>query len=139
MNKHDWINFNLDMINFFLHKLLKFINNYDKEFTLNTDLETFYNNFTDFLYNNYYLNLEFKDYTDYDRNFEYFESMYEDDIIDLFSEFKEIAYGFTSDIFKFRNEAYSLLEFIYENINLEEDYNILNDDVEEEYVEEEYY
>ena len=139
MNKSDWIDFNLDMINFFLHELLKFINKYDKEFNLNTDLETFYNNFTDFLYNNYYLNLEFKDYTDYDRNFEYFESMYEDDIIDLFSEFKEIAYGFTSDIFKFRNEAYSLLEFIYENINLEEDYNILNDDVEEEYVEEEYY
>ena len=139
MNKHDWINFNLDMINFFLHELLKFINKYDKEFILNTDLETFYDNFIDFLYNNYYLNLEFKDYTDYDRNFEYFESMYEDDIIDLFSEFKEIAYGFTSDIFKFRNEAYSLLEFIYENINLEEDYNILNDDVEEEYVEEEYY
>ena len=139
MNKSDWIDFNLDMIKFFIHELLKFINKYDKEFTLNTDLETFYENFSDFLYNNYYLNLEFKDNTDYDRNFEYFESMYEDDIIDLFSEFKEIAYGFTSDIFKFRNESYSLLEFIYYNINLEEDYNILNDDIEEEYIEEEYY
>jgi hypothetical protein len=69
MNKSDWIDFNLDMINFFIRELLKFINNYDKEFTLNTDLETFYNNFTDFLYNNYYLNLEFKDYTDYDKNY----------------------------------------------------------------------
>ena len=65
--------------------------------------------------------------------------MYEGDIIDLFSEFKEIAYSFTSDIFKIRNEAYSLLEFIYYNINLEKDYNILNDDIEEEYIEEEYY
>ena len=139
MNKSDWIDFNLDMINFFIHELLKFINKYDKEFTLNTDLETFYDNFIDFLYNNYYLNLEFKDYTDYDKNFEYFESMYQDDIIDLFSEFKEISYGFTSDIFRLRNESYSLLEFIYYNINLEEDYNILNDDIEEEYVEEEYY
>ena len=139
MNKSDWIDFNLDMINFFIRELLKFINNYDKEFTLNTDLETFYDNFSNFLYNNYYLNLEFKDYTDYDRNYEFFESMYEDDIIDLFSEFKNIAHGFTSDIFRFRNESYSLLEFIYDNINLEEDYNILNDDIEEEYVEEEYY
>ena len=139
MNKSDWINYNIDMINFFIHELLKFINKYNKEFTLNTDLETFYDNFSNFLYNNYYLDLEFKDYIDYDRNYDYFESMYEDDIIDLFSEFKEIAYGFTSDIFKLRNESYSLLEFIYDNINLEEDYNILNDDIEEEYVEEEYY
>ena len=139
MNKSDWIDYNLDMINFFIHELLKFINKYNKEFTLNTDLETFYENFSDFLYNNYYLNLEFKDYTDYDKNYEYFESMYEDDIIDLFSEFKEIAIGFTSDIFRFRNESYSLLEFIYDNINLEKDYNISNDDIEEEYIEEEYY
>ena len=143
MNKSDWIDFNLDMINFFIHELLKFINKYNKEFTLNTDLETFYENFSDFLYHNYYLNLEFKDNTDYDRNYdknyEFFESMYEDDIIDLFSEFKEIAIGFTSNIFRFRNESYSLLEFIYDNINLEKDYNISNDDIEEEYVEEEYY
>ena len=143
MNKSDWIDFNLDMINFFIHELLKFINKYNKEFTLNTDLETFYENFSDFLYHNYYLNLEFKDYTDYDRNydrnFEYFESMYDDNIIDLFSEFKDIAIDFTSDIFKLRNESYSLLEFIYNNINLEQDYNILNDDLEEEYIEEEYY
>tara|TARA_B100001057_G_C22736787_1_gene906137 strand:+ start:742 stop:1173 length:432 start_codon:yes stop_codon:yes gene_type:complete len=143
MNKSDWIDYNLDMINFFIHELLKFINKYNKEFTLNTDLETFYENFSDFLYNNYYLNLEFKDYTDYDRNydrnFEYFESMYDDNIIDLFSEFKDIAIDFTSDIFKLRNESYSLLEFIYNNINLEQDYNILNDDLEEEYIEEEYY
>ena len=139
MNKSDWIEFNLDMINFFIHELLKFINKYNKEFILNTNLETFYENFTDFLYNNYYLNLEFKDYIDYDKNFEFFESMYEDDIIDLFSKFKEIAYGFTSDIFILRNESYSLLEFIYKNINLEEDYNIINYDIDEDYIEEEYY
>jgi hypothetical protein len=139
MNKSDWIDYNLDMINFFIHELLKFINKYNKEFNLNTDLETFYDNFSNFLYNNYYLDLEFKDNINYDKNYEYFESMYEDDIIDLFSEFKEISYGFNSDIFRFRNESYSLLEFIYYNINLEENYNVLNDDVEEEYVEEEYY
>ena len=139
MNKSDWIDLNLDMINFFIHELLIFINKYNKEFNLNTDLETFYENFSNFLYNNYYLNLEFKDDTNYDRNYEFFESMYEGDIIDLFSEFKEIAIGFTSNIFRFRNESYSLLEFIYDNINLEKDYNISNDDIEEEYIEEEYY
>ena len=138
MNKHDWINFNLDMINFFLHELLKFINNYDKEFTLNTDLETFYDNFVHFLYHNYYLNLDIE-LDEHDNNLDYFQGMYESDIIDLFSEFKEIADGFTSDIFKKRNESYSLLEFIYDNINLEEDYNITNELSDEEYVEEEYY
>ena len=89
MNKSDWIDFNLDMINFFIHELLKFINKYDKEFNLNTDLETFYGNFIDFLYNNYYLNLEFKDNTDYDRNYEFFESMYEDDIIDVVEDIEK--------------------------------------------------
>ena len=139
MNKSDWIDYNLNMINFFIHELLKFINKYNKEFTLNTDLETFYENFSNFLYNNYYLNLEFKEYTDYDKNFEYFESMYEGDIIDLFSEFKEIAIGFTSNIFRFRNESYSLLEFIYDNIHLENDHNIINEEIFEEHIEEEYY
>ena len=76
---------------------------------------------------------------DYDSNFEYFESMYNTDIIDLFGNFKDIADGFTSDIFKERNESYSLLEFIYDNIHLENDHNIINEEIFEEYIEEEYY
>ena len=133
-----WIDYNIDMINLFIHELLIFINKYNTEFTLNTDLETFYDNFVYFLYHNYYLDLDIE-LPDYDSNFEYFESMYNTDIIDLFSNFKDIADGFTSDIFKQRNESYSLLEFIYDNINLENDHNIINEEIFEEYIEEEYY
>ena len=138
MYKSLWIDYNIDMINFFIHELLIFINKYNTEFTLNTDLETFYDNFVYFLYNNYYLDLDIE-LPDYDSNFEYFESMYETDIIDLFSNFKDITDGFTSNIFRKRNESYSLLEFIYDNIHLENDHNILNEKLFEEYVEEEYY
>tara|TARA_B100000902_G_C27150141_1_gene833303 strand:- start:600 stop:1016 length:417 start_codon:yes stop_codon:yes gene_type:complete len=138
MYKSLWIDYNIDMINFFIHELLIFINKYNTEFTLNTDLETFYDNFVYFLYHNYYLDLDIE-LPDYDSNFEYFESMYNTDIIDLFGNFKDIADGFTSDIFKNRNESYSLLEFIYDNINLENDHNIINEEIFEEYIEEEYY
>ena len=138
MYKSLWIDYNIDMINFFIHELLIFVNKYNTEFTLNTDLETFYDNFVYFLYHNYYLDLDIE-LPDYDSNFEYFESMYNTDIIDLFGNFKDIADGFTSDIFKQRNESYSLLEFIYDNIHLENDHNILNEELFEEYVEEEYY
>ena len=138
MIKSHWIYYNLDMINFFIHELLTFINKNNTSFTLNTDLETFYDNFVHFLYHNYYLNLDIED-CEYDNNLDYFQGMYESDIIDLFSEFKDIADGFTSDIFKKRNESYSLLEFIYDNINLEEDYNIIDELSDDEYVEEEYY
>jgi len=138
MIKSHWIYYNLDMINFFIHELLTFINKNNTSFTLNTDLETFYDNFVHFLYHNYYLNLDIED-CEYDNNLDYFQGMYESDIIDLFSEFKDIADGFTSDIFKKRNESYSLLEFIYDNINLEEDYNITDELSDDEYVEEEYY
>ena len=138
MIKSHWIYYNIDMINFFIHELLTFINKNNTSFTLNTDLETFYDNFVHFLYHNYYLNLDIED-CEYDNNLDYFQGMYESDIIDLFSEFKDIADGFTSDIFKKRNESYSLLEFIYDNINLEEDYNIIDELSDDEYIEEEYY
>ena len=138
MYKSLWIDYNIDMINFFIHELLIFINKYNTEFTLNTDLETFYDNFVYFLYNNYYLDLDIE-LPDYDSNFEYYESMYETDIIDLFSNFKDIADGFTSDIFRKRNESYSLLEFIYDNIHLENNHNIINEELFEENIDDEYY
>ena len=138
MYKSLWIDCNINMIDFFIHELLIFINKYNKEFTLNTDLETFYDNFVHFLYHNYYLDLDIE-LPDYDSNFEYFESMYETDIIDLFSNFKDITDGFTSNIFRKRNESYSLLEFIYDNIHLENNHNIINEELFEENIDDEYY
>ena len=138
MDKSLWIDNNIDMINLFIHELLKFTNKYSSEFTLNTDSETFYDNFVDFLYQNYYLDKEMID-TYYDHNFDYFDSMYSTDIIDLFSEFKYISDRYTSDLFASRNESYSLSEFIYDNINLEDDHNLINEEMDEEYCDDDYY
>ena len=134
MNKSLWIDNNIDMINYFINELIIFIEKYEDEFKLITDEETFLDDFAEFLFNNYILNKDL-DKIKYDNNFEYFEMMYSTDIIDLFSEFKNISYGFTNDIFnnKRNNESYSLLEFIYNNIELLEDYNEDNDDIEEDY------
>ena len=134
MNKTLWIDNNIDMINYLIEKLIIFIEKYKDDFELITDEETFLDNFVEFLFNNYILNKD-SDKVEYDNNFEYFETMYSSDIIDLFSEFKNISYGFTNDIFnnKRNNESYSLLEFIYNNIELLEDYNEDNDGIEEDY------
>ena len=140
MNKTLWIDNNIDMINYLIEKLIIFIEKYVDDFKLITDEETFLDNFVYFLFDNYILNKKL-DIVEYDNNFEYFETMYSSDIIDLFSEFKNIAYGFTNDIFnsKKNNESYSLLEFIYNNIELLEDYNEDNDGIEEDYDVNDYY
>ena len=139
MNKTLWIDNNIDMINYLIEKLIIFIEKYVDDFKLITDEETFLDNFVEFLFNNYILNKD-SDKIEYDNNFEYFETMYSSDIIDLFSEFKNISYGFTNDIFNHKNESYSLTEFIFTQINLTEDYNdIKEDDSDDELIEEEHF
>ena len=126
MNKTLWIDNNIDMINYLIEKLIIFIEKYEDDFKLITDEETFLDNFVYFLFDNYILNKKL-DKVEYDNNFEYFETMYSTDIIDLFSEFKNISYGFTNDIFNHKNESYSLTEFIFTQINLKENYNDFKD------------
>jgi len=139
MNKTLWIDNNIDMINYLIEKLIIFIEKYVDDFKLITDEETFLDNFVYFLFDNYILNKKL-DIVEYDNNFEYFETMYSSDIIDLFSEFKNISYGFTNDIFNHKNESYSLTEFIFTQINLTEDYNdIKEDDSDDELIEEEHF
>lgn len=126
-----WINNNLDMINYFFDNLCNFIHKNDEDFKLNTDEETLFNNLCLFLYENYILN-EYNSKIIYDKNFEYFDLKYCSDIVDLFIEFKEISYGFTNDIFNKNKNSNDLLEFIYKNIELLEDYeNIYNSDEDE--------
>ena len=126
-----WINNNLDMINYFFDNLCNFIDKNDDDFKLNTDEETLFNNLCVFLYENYILN-EYNSKIIYDKNFEYFDLKYCSDIVDLFIEFKEISYGFTNDIFKKNKTSNDLLEFIYKNIELLEDYvNDYNSDEDE--------
>ena len=140
MNKSRWINYNIDMINLLIHELNLFIEKYNTELKLNTNNETFYDNFVSFLYENYILKEKIR-LNEYDHNFEYFESMYQTDIIDLFNRFKNISYGFTNNIFNHNNESYSLLEFIFNNIDLLNDYNekYQGELVYNEYYDDEYY
>ena len=132
-----WINNNLDMINYFFDNLCNFIDKNDDDFKLNTDEETLFNNLCVFLYENYILN-EYNPKIIYDKNFEYFDLKYCSDIVDLFIEFKEISHGFTNDIFNKNKTSNDLLEFIYKNIELLEDYvNDYNSD-EDENIDEDY-
>ena len=126
-----WINNNLDMINYFFDNLCNFIHKNDDDFKLNTDEETLFNNLCVFLYENYILN-EYNSKIIYNKNFEYFDLKYCSDIVDLFIKFKEISYGFTNDIFNKNKNSNDLLEFIYKNIELLEDYeNDYNSDEDE--------
>jgi len=133
-----WINNNLDMINFFFDKLINFIDKNDEDFKLNTDEESLFNNFCEFLYENYILN-NYDSKLIYNKNFEYFDLKYCSDIVDLFIDFKEISYGFTNNIFLKNNNSNDLIEFIYKNIELLEDYEYNYNSEEDEYIEEEYY
>jgi len=133
-----WINNNLDMINFFFDKLINFIDKNDEDFKLNTDEESLFNNFCEFLYENYILN-NYDSKLIYNKNFEYFDLKYCSDIIDLFIDFKEISYGFTNNFFNKNNNSNDLIEFIYKNIELLEDYEYNYNSEEDEYFEEDYY
>ena len=134
-----WINNNIDMINYFFDNLCNFIQKNDDDFKLNTDEETLFNNLCVFLYENYILN-EYNSKIIYDKNFEYFDLKYCSDIVDLFIDFKEISYGFTNDIFNKNKNSNDLLEFIYKNIELLEDYeNDYNSDEDEKFDEDNSY
>ena len=135
-----WINNNNDMINCFFDKILDFIYKYEEDFKLITDNESFFNNLCDFLYNNYILN-DYNSKIDYNKNFEYFDLKYCSNIVDLYIDCRDISEGFTNDIFNRKdNNSYNLLEFIYENIELLEDYEQIEDLEEEQNdLNEEYY
>jgi len=139
MKKYKWMNENIEMIYYFINKLMIFINDNGQDFKLNTDNESFNENFANFLYDKYYSNKDFGN-IEYDNNFDYFDTKFCSDISDLFSDMKNIAYGFTNDIFKDNNNSYDLIEFIYRHITLNENFNEIKDDLsEEDNLDEEYY
>jgi hypothetical protein len=133
-----WINANIDMLNVFFIKLLDFIHKNENEFKLNTTEEMLFNLFCDFLYDNFIKN-DYESKINFDLNFEYFNLKYCSDIVDLFIDLKEISYGYTNNIFNYKNkDSNNLIEFIYKNIELYEDF-INEEDIQEEYIEDEYY
>ena len=133
--KKEWVLKNIDMINLFFNKLIIFIEKHNEDIQLITNEYSLYKKFYKFLYKNYILK-KYHDNVILDNNFDYFETMYCTDIIDLFNDFKNISYGFTNDIFKNINDPFDLIVFIYENIELLDDYNDYEDILEEEYYDE---
>jgi hypothetical protein len=133
-----WINNNNEMINKFFDKLLLFIDSNNAVFKLNTDNETLFKKFSIFLYDNFILNNYNSDII-FNKNYEYFDLKYCSDIVDLFIDFKEISYGFTNSIFNKNKTSLDLIEFIYKNIELFEDFENNSDIEEDEYADGEYY
>ena len=133
-----WANNNNEMINKFFDKLLLFIDSNNADFKLNTDNGTLFKNFSIFLYDNFILNNYNSDII-LNKNYEYFDLKYCSDIVDLFIDFKEISYGFTNSIFNKNKTSLDLIEFIYKNIELFEDYEYNYNSEEDEYFEEDYY
>ena len=133
-----WANNNNEMINKFFDKLLLFIGSNNADFKLNTDNETLFKNFSIFLYDNFILNNYNSDIIS-NKNYEYFDLKYCSDIVDLFIDFKEISYGFTNSIFNKNKTSLDLIEFIYKNIELFEDFENRSDIGEDEYTDGEHY
>ena len=133
-----WANNNNEMINKFFDKLLLFIDSNNADFKLNTDNETLFKKFSIFLYDNFILNNYNSDII-FNKNYEYFDLKYCSDIVDLFIDFKEISYGFTNSIFNKNKTSLDLIEFIYKNIELFEDFENSSDIEEDEYTDGEYY
>jgi len=133
-----WANNNNEMINKFFDKLLLFIDSNNSDFKLNTDNGTLFKNFSIFLYDNFILNNYNSDII-LNKNYEYFDLKYCSDIVDLFIDFKEISYGFTNSIFNKNKTSLDLIEFIYKNIELFEDFENSSDIEEDEYTDGEYY
>ena len=133
-----WINNNNEMINKFFDKLLLFIDTNNTDFKSNTDNGTLFKNFSIFLYDNFILNNYNSDII-FNKNYEYFDLKYCSDIVDLFIDFKEISYGFTNSIFNKNKTSLDLIEFIYKNIELFEDFENRSDIGEDEYTDGEHY
>ena len=133
-----WANNNNEMINKFFDKLLLFIDTNNTDFKSNTDNGTLFKNFSIFLYDNFILNNYNSDIIS-NKNYEYFDLKYCSDIVDLFIDFKEISYGFTNSIFNKNKTSLDLIEFIYKNIELFEDFENRSDIEEDEYTDGEHY
>ena len=97
----------------------------------NVDLERFidddryHDNFNDFIYKEYVKPLEnyIFDY-DEDELYEHYNSMYSDEIIDIFIYFKDFTKSLNSQLFHLKDDtSYPLLQFIYSVCDYKSPYN----------------
>ena len=106
----------------------------------NVDLERFidddryHDNFNDFIYKEYVKPLEnyIFDY-DEDELYEHYNSMYSDEIIDIFIYFKDFTKSLNSQLFHLKDDtSYPLSQFIYSVCDYKSPYNDDNELSEEE-------
>ena len=114
-----------DIINILFDYLYHYITK-TKELNLLSDIDTFYNKFTEFIYNKYvnpvkkYNILKNTNNEDYFNSEEYlldyFECKYSEDIVNIFLDFKNITYNYNFNLFHNKNDTSdSLLEFLFYN------------------------
>tara|TARA_Y100001958_G_C21230745_1_gene556461 strand:- start:216 stop:710 length:495 start_codon:yes stop_codon:yes gene_type:complete len=140
-NFDKWYNKNINhsemniknIINIIYNYLIDFIDS-NIEIKINTDKETFYKNLCKFLYNEYFLYNKInyisnnKNYTDdYEENldilFEYFNSIFSDEITDLYMNFKDITKYYNVDLFTNKNDtSFPFVEFLFYNCDIKESY-----------------
>ena len=114
-----------DIINILFNYLYHYITK-TKELNLLTDIDTFYNKFKEFIYNEYVYpikkynileNTNNENYFDSEEYLlDYFECKYSEDIVNIFLHFKDITYNYNFDLFHNKNDTSdSLLEFLFYN------------------------
>ena len=114
-----------DIINILFNYLYHYITK-TKELNLLTDIDTFYNKFKEFIYNEYVYpikkynileNTNNEDYFDSEEYLlDYFECKYSEDIVNIFLDFKNITYNYNFNLFHNKNDTSdSLLEFLFYN------------------------
>jgi len=127
-----WYYDNYDLLNLIYSILLKWIN--DNNINIISTEKEFYNNFIQMIYDDYVLNKKISTNVNIDEDvLEYFEMLYDSDIVNIFIEFKDIALNYNSDLFNNNCSSYNLMNFIEKNIELsmdDEALNIVDSDIE---------
>lgn len=127
-----WLNIKNKYTNIQIKDIIDLLFNYlyyyitqNKELKLLTDIETFYNHFTEFIYDQYVYPIKNRNYKFNKQNtdnyledeqflFDYFDCKYSENIIDIFLHFKDITYNYNFDLFHKKYDiSYPLLEFIF--------------------------
>ena len=134
INLNKWLNIKNKYTNIQIKDIIDLLFNYlyyyitqNKELKLLTDIETFYNHFTEFIYDQYVYPIKNRNYKFNKQNtdnyledeqflFDYFDCKYSENIIDIFLHFKDITYNYNFDLFHNKNDTSdSLLEFLFYN------------------------
>tara|TARA_B100000212_G_C27308165_1_gene504545 strand:+ start:603 stop:1067 length:465 start_codon:yes stop_codon:yes gene_type:complete len=112
-----------DVLNELFDYIINFVNRND-EIEFDYGIETMKFKFYTFIYTYYYLH-NTKEFKPYDEDmYEYFDLKFSSDILDIFSEFKEITKQYNLDLFftKYDLSIY-LQEFLFDMLLIKDPYN----------------